>query len=87
MQGLTYMSGGYCKIDKLVVINMRLNTNGATLPNGELIKGFPWYTANDNFVWVFNNMDKTIAISTHGVMYSSEPILGQLVVGCAYITD
>ena len=82
------MSGGYARIGNIVVVNIRINTNNATIPAGsQLITGFPTYTAPANFVWVFNNLNKTIALSTYGNIYNSDAVAGQIVCSCVYMAD
>jgi len=84
----TYISGGYVKMGKLVVVNIRGYTTASIATNTPLVSGFPPVAISTNTVCVSNNRSYDITLTSPGNITTNIAISSQiaLLMSATYVT-
>ena len=84
---VSYVDGGYCKIGKLVILNMRVAASQTIPVSGVLVSNLPIPAATNNIVSVTNNRKADITLGSLGQIGNADQLAqGNIILSCAYIT-
>ena len=87
--GVTVAAGGYCKVGKMVFLNIRLTLSGTIVGATNIITGLPLpagHESNLANISVMNNKLLDIVLATQGQVLSTSSIsAGTLVLSCSYV--
>lgn len=85
---VSYVDGGYCKIGKLVIVNMRVAASQTIPVSGVLVSNLPIPAATNNIVSVTNNRKADITLGSAGQIGNADQLAqGNIILSCAYITN
>ena len=85
---VSYVDGGYCKIGKLVILNMRVAASQTIPVSGVLVSNLPIPAATNNIVSVTNNRKADITLGSMGQIGNADQLAqGNIILSCAYITS
>lgn len=85
---VSYVDGGYCKIGKLVIVNMRVAASQTIPVSGVLVSNLPIPAATNNIVSVTNNRKADITLGSTGQIGNADQLAqGNIILSCAYITS
>lgn len=90
---VVYRYGGYCKIGRLVIVNMRVSITDNVIASGsEMITGLPPVAidaaSNIAVGAVANNQNKNITLTQGGIIAATDsiPVTNMIALFCCYLT-
>lgn len=84
---VSYGAGGYCRVGKIIIINLRIALSQNISANTALVSNLPVPNASANIVSVMNNRKADITLGTSGQIATADGLnAGNVILSCAYIT-
>ena len=85
---VSYGSGGYCRVGKIIIINLRIALSQNISANTALVSNLPVPNASANIVSVMNNRKADITIGTSGQIATADGLnAGNVILSCVYLTS
>lgn len=85
---VSYGAGGYCRIGKIIILNLRIGLSQNISANTTLVSNLPIPNANANIVSVMNNRKADITLGTSGQITTADGLnAGNVILSCVYLTS
>lgn len=83
---VSYVSGGYCKIGKIVILNLRISASQTISAGALLVNGLPIPNSTQNIVSVTNNRKADMTLNSQGSIGTADQLTsGNIILSCSYV--
>ena len=83
---VSHVSGGYCKIGKIVIVNLRISASQTISAGALLVNGLPTPNSTQNIVSVTNNRKADMTLNSQGSIGTADQLSsGNIILSCAYV--